>query len=71
MPRTPSIADNIVATLQARNLRQANTWELADALFNNCMQRNLPGNGGRITALVKAAQNDARLYREGDNIGLL
>ena len=60
--RKPTLADNIVRHLREHELNQIGTWELANALFYNCMQRALPGNGGRIAALCRAANNDPRLY---------
>ena len=69
--RKPTLADNIVLHLREHELRQLGTWELANALFNNCMQRALPGNGARVAALCRAANNDPRLYLTDNQIGLL
>lgn len=64
------LADRIKAVFDAEGVTSMDTWSLANALYDNCMQRSQPGNGGRIAVIVKAAVHAPDLYREGAIIGL-
>lgn len=50
---------DIFAKEDARN--SYSLWAMADLLYDNCMQKSLPGNGGRIAAIRKAAEKSDKL----------
>jgi len=70
-PARTSLATKIVVYLNSLSNPMASTWSIADALYENTMQRSNPKNGAIIANIVRASNNDDRLIRSGDNIHLV
>lgn len=70
MPDKIRLDEKIISTLHQHNQAEIDTWELADLIYDRCMQKKLKGNGGRIAAISRAANLNPRLYLIDGKIGL-
>lgn len=56
------LEERIIDVFNQRNSKHSySLWEMADILYDNCMQKSQPGNGGRIAAIRKAAEKSENL----------
>ncbi|MFS1429890.1 hypothetical protein LMH73_022935 [Vibrio splendidus] len=51
------LEDKIVRVLRDSGESSMSDWSLADAIWDNCMQKSQPGNGVRIAHIRRAANN--------------
>ena len=59
-----------VIALLSQGANHMSLWDVANALYDNCMQMPKAGNGVRIANLRRAAENcDALVYFIGSNNG--
>lgn len=61
LPLEQRIYDCLVANTPANTMHSMSLWTLADALYDNCMQKILPGNGARVAHIRRAAEKSERL----------
>lgn len=62
------LATKIIDYFKSKNVRLADMWDIANALYDGTMQQSNPRNGAVIANIVKAANNCDLLTRSGDNI---
>lgn len=56
-----NLEERMIKALKDHNKDSMGLWEMANIIYDGCMEKRLPGNGGRITALKNAAIRSGRL----------
>lgn len=55
------LEDKIVKVLQESNQNSLSSWELANAIWDNCMAKPQPGNGCKVAHIGRAARSSDKL----------
>ena len=55
------LEDKILNVLRLAPMKQMTTWQLANAIWDNCMGQSRPGNGIRVANIRMAAEKSDKL----------
>ncbi|WP_425263538.1 hypothetical protein [Vibrio owensii] len=55
------LEDKIVKVLEASDQNSLSSWELANAIWDNCMHTPQPGNGCKVAHIGRAARESTKL----------